>query len=291
MSKTDDTHDVARGAQAYRQRLGHAGGQQRELLLRLRERSAICVALYEAPPYDLAVPALPVARLSLNFMPARVSGGIDGERPRDFASERHSLFLTPAGAAVRWRKNVPSRHVNIYFHPEAFTSECVHDMAGTPLFNATLPGVRALADELAGELARDDAVAEEAVDSLSRLLLVRLARHAERRNPLTRQGLARLRDFVLAHLEHRLLVADLAAVAGLTPNRYAQAHLQLTGQPPHQFVLALRLQRAMELLALTTMPLAEVAATCGFASQQHLTHTMRRRLGTTPARWRREHQR
>jgi AraC family transcriptional regulator len=58
------------------------------------------------------------------------------------------------------------------------------------------------------------------------------------------------------------------------------------GLPPHRYVLMLRLQHAQELLLHSSASLADVAAACGFSSQQHLTHTMRQRLGTTPGRCR-----
>ena len=280
---------IASGSQIYRQQIGAAGGRDHCIVLRPHQRSALCVGLYDSPAYDIDVPALPVARLSLNFVASRVIGGIAGERPRDFASERYSLFLTPAGAEVRWRKLRSSRHINLYFHPQAFIQEGHEDLATTPRFNARVPGVQRLAEELAAELQRDDALALEAADCLGRLLLVRMLRHMEGRTALTRRELDRVRDFVMANLERRLLVCDLAKVVGLTPNRYAQAHLQLTGRPPHQFVLALRLQRAQDLLSRTDMALIDVAAACGFASQQHMTNTMRTKIGVTPARWRATH--
>jgi AraC family transcriptional regulator len=57
--------------------------------------------------------------------------------------------------------------------------------------------------------------------------------------------------------------------------------------PGHQFLLRLRLEAACRLLRTTCMPIAEVAAACGFSHQEHLTRVMRARLGTTPAALRR----
>jgi AraC family transcriptional regulator len=195
------------------------------------------------------------------------------------------LFLTPAGASAAWRKDEPSRHINIYFDSLAF------DGAGQPpLLNGSLSGGRALFEALADELARGDAFADEAADSLARLILVRLARQRSRArvcaNPLTPLRLGRLADYVLAHLDQRILVADLAAVVGLPVNRFAAAFVAATGQSPHQYVLAQRLARAETLLRFGRDPLAEVAAASGFASQQHMTQMMRSRLGQTPARLR-----
>jgi AraC family transcriptional regulator len=286
-------HAVQRGVSAYGCLLAAAGGQQIEALMRRADRSAVCAALYMSPPYDLLVPPLSVPRLSINLTRSRVSGGIDGERHHHFEARRHSLFLTPAGAAVRWRKESPSRHLNIYFHADAFNGdddEAPRLHEEQHLFNATIPGMRQLVDQLVDELCSPGQLNVEAADSLARLLLVRLSRHQRQTarvcNPLTPAVLARLRDYVAEHLGERILVTDLAMQAGLSPSRFAHAFSEQVRQSPHQFVLAMRLERATELLRHSPLNPADVAHACGFASQQHLTNAMRRALGITPGRYR-----
>ena len=298
MMKTDadvGTHGLVRdGADGYARALADAGGNELEARMRASDRSAVCAAIYASPPYDLQVPALPVSRLSVNLTRAHVSGGIDGERHRGYEALRYSLFLVPRGVPVAWRKDAPSRHVSVYFHPDAFEvpeeSDAFFDHE-QPIFNARIAGIGPLADQLGAELDRPDGLTAEAADSLARLLLVRLARQmrdpGRASNPLTARILMNLRDYIAAHLTERILVADLAKVAGLSPNRFAQAfndHMQLS---PHQFVLRLRLDRAAQLLRTSKLALAEVAHDCGFANQQHLSNAMRRYLGTTPSRYRR----
>jgi len=287
---------VRNGVDVYAQALAVAGGKELEALIRQRDRSAVCAAIYASPPYDLQVPALPVSRLSVNLTRAHVSGGVDGERNRNYEALRYSMFLVPAGVPVVWRKDLPSRHLNIYFHPDTVDGSAgdgaVFDQE-QPVFNAQVGGTRHLADQLAAELDSPDMLTAEAVDSLSRLLLVRLARQLRDSGtasvPLTPKVLASLRDYIDAHLSERILVADLAREAGLSPNRFAQAFSEHTRQSPHQFVLGLRLDRAAQLLRGSNLNLVEVALECGFANQQHLCNSMRHHLGTTPSRYRRTH--
>ena len=281
------------GAHTYGQQLAGQGGQSTRMLLREGAAAGVAVALYESPPYDLAVPALPVARLSVNLSTSRVFGGLEGDRRREFAAPRHSLFLTPAGAGAYWRKDDTSRHLNLYFDASNFTDPLFDRTpwgVDTPVLNARVPGLGALAEQLVLEMQQPGPLASEAADSLSRLMLVMLARHharpAREANPLSAALMLRLRDYVQAHLSERILVRDLAAVAQLPVNRLTQAFATQMGQPPHRYVLMLRLQRAQEMLTHTGASLADVAAACGFSSQQHLTHTMRQRLGTTPGRYR-----
>lgn len=282
---------VTRSLHAYGGTLSNSGG--RALPALEPHDDALAAVMYASPPYTLAVPPLAVARLSINLSPARVTGGLDGAQPREFVARRHSIFLTPAGAGAHWRKDSSSRHINVYFNARAF--EHPDDAAwgpllanAEPLLNASLTGGAGLIDMLAAELGTAHPFSAEAVDSLARLILLRLARQpsqaAPRANPLTPAVHARVVDYTLANLDQRVLVADLAAVAGLTPNRFAQAFTAARGESPHQFVLRLRLEQALQRLHQTAESLADVAAACGFASQQHLTRVMRTRLGVTPAR-------
>lgn len=285
------------GPLAYASALRAAGGMLVGERLRRHDRSSVDVGLYASPPYDLEVPALPVSRLSVTLTPARVSGGLSGDRPRVYQSARHALFLAPAGAAAHWKKESPSRHLTLYFHADALAEGGLVQggsaLGDAPLHNVSLPGVGALADELLAELQAGTAWSAEAADSLSRLLLIKVARHCARPratgHALTPQHLRRLAEHVQAHLSERLLVSDLAAVVGLSANHFAHAYTACTGQSPHQFVIAQRLLRAQDLLKSARMNLAQVAVECGFASQQHLTQVMRKRLGVTPAHFRHAH--
>lgn len=91
----------------------------------------------------------------------------------------------------------------------------------------------------------------------------------------------------MAHLAERILVADRATVIGLSPNRFAHIFSASTGRAPHQFVIGLRLEMAQDLLVHSRLGLVEIASTCGFSSQQHMTATMQRQVGTTPGQLRR----
>jgi AraC family transcriptional regulator len=278
---------------AYSTLLQRAGGEQLKAMKRTGDGRAVCAALYAAPPYDLRVPAMEVSRLSLNLTPARVTGGLEGDRPRGYEAQRYSLFMAPARAEMKWHKLAPSRHLTVYFRPEPLAGdESLASPLSRPeaLHNLNVPGLRPLADQLADELRLGGPHGSDAADCLARLLLIQVSRHLSkaRAEPETlgAQSLARLKDYVLAHLEGSIRVADLAAELGLSVDRFAWAFKTETGQTPHQYVLAQRLLQARQLLRSSGQPIAEVAHACGFSSQQHLTNAMQRRSGITPACYR-----
>jgi AraC family transcriptional regulator len=285
--------EVGQGVRIYSTVLQGAGGTQIQALMREGGDRGVCAALYTAPPYDLHVPGMDVARLSLNLTPSCVTGGIDGDRTRSFDAHRYSLFLAPAGAEMRWRKEAPSRHLTIYFRPDLFADS---DEPAVPLVrrqafhNLIVPGLRPLADQLVDELRHGGPHDTDAADCLARLLLIQVSRHLgkTRQEPggMDPTSIARLKDYVMAHLGERILVADLASHLGMPIDRFAWAFKARTGKSPHQFVVALRLQQAGDLLRTSRLPIADVALACGFASQQHLTNSLRRHAGVTPARLR-----
>ena len=62
------------------------------------------------------------------------------------------------------------------------------------------------------------------------------------------------------------------------------------GTSPKQYILALRLQRAKQLLAEGKKKIAAIAVDCGFESSAHFSRTFKEQLGTTPGEYRQKHQ-
>ena len=78
-------------------------------------------------------------------------------------------------------------------------------------------------------------------------------------------------------------VADLAAAAGISPAHFArqfQAHHRCS---PYAWIINRRLERAMELITTSTVPLSAVARQVGMPSYPHFCHRFRRRFGLSPS--------
>jgi AraC family transcriptional regulator len=83
-------------------------------------------------------------------------------------------------------------------------------------------------------------------------------------------------------------LADLAALTGRSRSHFIRAFKQSTGVPPHRWLLMQRVKRAKELLRGTNTPIAEVALTCGFSDQSHLTRVFSKAFRISPGAWRRQ---
>ncbi|MFT5043017.1 MAG: transcriptional regulator GlxA family with amidase domain, partial [Hyphomicrobiaceae bacterium] len=92
----------------------------------------------------------------------------------------------------------------------------------------------------------------------------------------------------LLHAEpHRPWTLEtLAAEAALSRSSLARRFKERVGQPMFEYLTALRMQRASELLRDTALPIYEVASRVGYDSDVAFTKTFKRIMRTTPTRYR-----
>jgi len=92
---------------------------------------------------------------------------------------------------------------------------------------------------------------------------------------------------VEAHLDRPIRNEDLAALVRLTPSHFGRAFRNSFGEPPHEYVIRRRIERAQGLMLSSDVSLSEIALDCGLADQSHLTRLFRRLVGESPRDWRR----
>jgi transcriptional regulator GlxA family with amidase domain len=94
-------------------------------------------------------------------------------------------------------------------------------------------------------------------------------------------------SYVDAHLERTIRNEELAALARLNPSHFGRAFRCSFGEPPHEYVIRRRVERAQGLMLSTNASLSAIALDCGLADQAHLSRLFRRVVGETPRAWRR----
>lgn len=82
-------------------------------------------------------------------------------------------------------------------------------------------------------------------------------------------------------------IAELAREAGLHPVYFARAFRRAHGCSPGDYLRRRRIEAAIAGLCGGSRPLAEVAGTCGFADQSHMSHALQRAIGLSPLQVRR----
>jgi PAS domain S-box-containing protein len=100
-------------------------------------------------------------------------------------------------------------------------------------------------------------------------------------------GLAAAIEAIRADAGRPWRVADLAALAGLSPKQLERLARRTLGLSPQRLVQRLRLEHAVHAIVTTDASLGEISAECGFYDQSSFTKQFRAVLGVTPGAYRR----
>jgi len=239
--------------------------------------------------------------VNLRDEPHRVENWRDGEH-RDFIYLKNEIIVTPAGMESGWRWHAKSRVIVITLDPKAF-QRFAESEAGVLLTERQLKDTPQFVDEdittaavLVMDALRQDGPGSEVMfESLARVLLVKLIqKYGDERSEedlrFSRSFTARhykdVLDHVAEHFGQAVTVEDMAARAGLSPFHFARLFKETVGQSPYQFVMAYRVEQAREMLQDQSRPIIDIALSCGFSDQAHLTRTFKKLTGQTPTAFR-----
>jgi AraC family transcriptional regulator len=98
---------------------------------------------------------------------------------------------------------------------------------------------------------------------------------------------ARAKDIMVSRIEGNVSVDEIAAECGVSADHFSRTFKWSTGLPPYRWLTLQRVERAKSLLQGSGESLADIALTCGFSNQSHLTRVFSREVGLSPGKWRR----
>jgi transcriptional regulator GlxA family with amidase domain len=103
----------------------------------------------------------------------------------------------------------------------------------------------------------------------------------------TLRKLCQIRDRLRDCLDEPLTLAELSRDADLSAWHFLRAFREAFGETPHAFLTRLRLERAKDLLTISSRPVTEICFDVGFTSLGSFSTLFHRRLGLSPAEFRR----
>jgi AraC family transcriptional regulator len=206
----------------------------------------------------------------------------------------------PAGTPALWRSSGRRDLLHIYLEPGLVPRVASEGFGLDParltvpsLDALDLPHLRAAMGAVDAELTAGGAGGRLAAESLANVLAIHLLRHVlaphqptrRRDGTLPRAKLRAVVEYVEGHLDASPTLEQMAAIVRLSVYHFARQFRRAMGLPPHQYVLARRVERAKQLLQ-GDLSLAEVAAHAGFSDQSQFTHHFKRLVGVTPGQFR-----
>ncbi|MBV8867019.1 MAG: helix-turn-helix transcriptional regulator [Acidobacteriaceae bacterium] len=205
-----------------------------------------------------------------------------------------TIMTTPPGALpiVRLATETEVTHCAL---EDSFLHKVANELgrpAGAPGFRLSIHDkpLRNIVIMLTDELQTNRQVGRPYVDSLifalaTRYLFLHAGETCRSRSQivgLVPRALRRVRAKIEANLDADLTLESLAQETGYSRAHFLRMFRAATGLTPHQYILDLRLKRAQERLREETASIVDVALSCGFSSQSHMTTVFRRHLRTTP---------
>jgi AraC-like DNA-binding protein len=186
----------------------------------------------------------------------------------------------------------------IFYLPESLVRSCVDADAGlnpSPYFGTAHgvdPAIAAMFSRLSHALSSASLESLWAESVLRDFLGKLLARYGETSfpnpipsRPVGVERMRRVREYMRAHFQRDITVAELAGIAGLSSAHFTRAFHSCFHVPPHVHLNSLRISHAKTLIRLR-LPLSEVALESGFVDQSHLTRRFKGNTGISPSQWR-----
>jgi AraC family transcriptional regulator len=236
-------------------------------------------------------------RVNVALTVMRGTANIDGgpTRPMEFSPGK--LSFTPGGVSTR--TIMPAgQMMHVLQSPETYDT-IVSDIVrgGAVHFEMRYPIIDPLVSQITSTIAHEmegGFLDRLLVDVLNTALAARIVRQfvdpskitLEPSNGLSRERVQRVCDYVEAHLDDQLTLANLAGVACLSPYHFSRSFKRAVGVGPQRYVMQRRIERAKTLMRRSNQSLAVIAQEVGFADQSHLTSLFRRETGITPGRYR-----
>ena len=92
--------------------------------------------------------------------------------------------------------------------------------------------------------------------------------------------------YIRSHLTDKVTVEQLAAFVGLSRSQLFRAFKEVYGKSPREMLAIVRTEQAQYMLLNTSLPLEQVALSCGYANESHFCVSFKRESGISPMEFR-----
>jgi AraC family transcriptional regulator len=220
---------------------------------------------------------------------------------RDLAIKPSVLELTPPGSSVEYDIRVPSSLV-ILTSPENETKALMRRIAKKSVSDfgnlhecamSAGPKISPLIYAIWHATSVEDQTQRLQADSLFTSLIVTCLQEAgHMKKPqdsderLCKWQLKKAMLLINEQMTEPVTLASIATAMDMSEYHFLRAFRNTTGLPPHQYQIMLRVNMARQMIVRSKLGLSEIAFASGFSSHAHMTTTLKKWTGKTPAAYR-----
>ena len=204
------------------------------------------------------------------------------------------IDFVPSGYRATWEDREPTTLLIINLRPSIMRTAAdglgmnPDNISVAPELQLSDPRIRHIGWALQAELVGTEPCGKLYAESLGLALAARLLVRSNSVTPhapgnLSKRRLRGVIDYIHDNLARDLSLAELAAIAGLSPSHFTTLFKEATKRSVHQYIVQCRVEYALSLLTDRSKRVAEVASLAGFYDQSHMARCMRRVVGVTPS--------
>lgn len=239
--------------------------------------------------------------IEINLSPnSRVECRVDGRLHRSSISYG-AMMLAPAYDCYQLANLSDMESISISLDPD-FVAQTAYEILDSEQVELTLamgifdPLIYGIGMSLKTEIESSSPASSLYIDSLTNTLAIHLLRRYTSltnsrmvvEEPVHPHNFTQVIDYIEDSLGQSIELEQLAQIAGMSRFYFCRLFKQSVGFTPHQFVIRRRIERAKHLLRQSNLSIAEIAITCGFANQDHLTRYFKRLTSATPSIFRQQ---
>ncbi len=135
---------------------------------------------------------------------------------------------------------------------------------------------------------------EFVIQSLSNQIIISLLRHTHSnissflsdRNYVEKDNISRAVSFLYENYNKEYSLNEVANAANLSPYHFIRMFKATTGKTPYNYLLDIKIEKAISLLKLKRFSITEICFLCGFNSLEHFSTVFKRKVGTLPSQYR-----
>jgi AraC family transcriptional regulator len=96
-------------------------------------------------------------------------------------------------------------------------------------------------------------------------------------------------EYIKANLNNDINLDELSSNSGLSKNHFLKVFTKALNITPNEYITKIRLEKAKQMLAMTTTPINVISINCGYDNIPYFSYLFKRKIGITPNEFRKKY--